>query len=565
MAKPKYTKEQIIVEKMPIWYKHPEVFFKEVLDQELTPNQIDMLKLFIEEPMTTIKGSNACGKSHLIGLFIPWYFLFNTSYLGLSTIILLTAPSYKQVVNGTYNLTKKWVKKANERLQEWTGDKKWKMFDKEFSEDANRCQYRIDADSFIIGLAATNDPNSIQGIGHAQRKLIIMDEMQSVPDSTIDAFNGIQSSGVTTIIGIGNTSCPEGKQGRFYESFNEDSVYANYTITAFDTPNFIMSDIKFEDYLKEENDKGYWVNKVDRFAKTNRKYYLKHHSRKKWQEDVLKSFGQFDSMQNPISVYNILAKAGFNREDPEVKIRVFAEFPEENNSAVFPLKWIQRSIASYKDQSKWLPGVVSIGIDFGRGVGQDKTSFAVVNGNKLIYLKEFDLKPDEISEKIEQLYYQFNADIIKIEKNAEGYVYENILQGKGLPVYAVDVGSAVGFPKTNNYDLKKYTQNMKSIVNLKRDEIYWNLRNKLDPISNENDDEMFLIMPDTELERQMRSITFSYNSKGQVVVSKKDEIRARIKRSPDKLDSLLIAIAPDDYKKTVDINTQHFKWIQIKK
>ena len=85
----------------------------------------------------------------------------------------------------------------------------------------------------------------------------------------------------------------------------------------------------------------------------------------------------FQPLTNPIAVYKELVKAGFNTEDYEIKTRILAEFPDGAGSSTYPLSWIHKAKEDYNDCSKFVPGLRSLGIDFGRGVGKDKSSFCI--------------------------------------------------------------------------------------------------------------------------------------------------------------------------------------------
>jgi hypothetical protein len=544
-----------------VWLEHPEVFMKDVLDITLTQNQFEMLKAIQDNNYISIKSSNSCGKTFLCGGIVLWYFWTRIEDdIRDNTIIVIAAPKFDQVRNGIYADFKTNLSIANDNLTKLFGTPV-KLFPKAPSEDQNRAAYYYNEKSFVIGLS-TDNQNAIAG-KHGENVLVIFDEAQGIKDDVYSGFKGIMQSGKVKEILIGNTTLPNGCAGKFYESFQNDSLYKQLTITAFDTPNFKRTGIVLEDYLREETDPEHWIKKLDRFAKTN---YYKAKSEGKlaaWEDYIKGTFKPFQKLQNPISVFKILSEDGFNIESYETKTRILAQFPDGSENITYPSPWIEESMTKWGDPVYHIEGEVAIGVDFGRGVGKDKTAFSVVNGNKHIYLKEEDLDTRGILDRAKELYENYSATVIKIEMNGEGIHLGRMMRELGLNVKEVDVGSSPGFADCKDFFLKEKTKDYKKRYNLKRDEIWWNLREKICP-SRSNDEPLFLMIPDLEMKRQMKASTYSKNDKQQIVVAKKKELIKRLKRSPDKLDSLLIALAEvePDKDNSFELSAFHFKSIK---
>lgn len=525
------------------WKEHPEVFMKDILELELTPNQLLMLKSIQHYNKTTVKSSNSTGKTVLCGGIVLWYFYTHTSS-DEATIVLMTAPQFIQVRSGIYAKFKDNIDKANKNLSRLAGQEV-KIFDKPPSEDKKSAAYYLTESSFVMGFS-TDNMNAIAG-KHAENILIIFDEAQGLKDDVYSGFAGIKQSGIIKEVLIGNPTLKDGCVGKFYESFSESSDYKKITISAFDTPNFKNTTITLDDYFREENDPLYWRNKLDRFAKTNYKEAKAQNRVAKWEEDVLNSFGRYKGLQNPLGVYTILQNEGMNIDSYEVQTRVLGIFPTAGSNAIYPIDWINASMERWSDDTLWIRGERCLGIDFGRGVGVDRSAFSVVDGNRHVYVAEEDLDTRGIINKAVYLAQQYNVDVVKVERNGEGIHLARLLREEGLNVAEVDVGASPGYGKTFNYFLKQKNDEYKKMYYLKRDEIWWNLRLLISP-EREEGQPLFLIYPDATLKVQMRAGTYSRNAKQQICVVSKDELRVRLKRSPDKLDSLLIALAEVEYE-----------------
>ena len=537
-----------------VWYEKPEVFMKEILNLELTTNQIQMIRCLQGYNNIAVKSSNSVGKSHCMGAYVLYYFFMNVvMYPDKTTKVLLTAPKFSQIRNGIYAKFKSNIETANKNLAKLVGDPKFKIFDKIPSEDGKQAMYKFSDETYVVGFS-TDNINSIAG-EHCENLLVVFDEAQGIKESVYSGFTGIKQSGKVKEILLGNPTIEDGVIGIFQAAFEEGSIYKQITISAFDTLNFQRTGITLDDYFREEKDPLYWRNKLDRFSKTDYRKAVREDKVAQWEDAIQDSFGKFSGLQNPISVYKVLKSNGMNVDSYEVKTRVLGEFTQGGSNQIYPNDWVKNSTDLWDDDSNWVKGEISIGIDFGRGVGKDKSAFSVVNGNKHVALYELELDTLGIREKAKELYYQYGADVIKIEKQAEGNALANIMREIGLNVAEVDVGASPGYGKTWDYFLKQKTDDLKRKFVIKRDEIWWNLRERIRPDRAENDPPIFMIYPNAMLKTMMRAGSYKHNSKYQIMASDKDTLRRRLKRSPDSLDSLLLALAEVEYvsKSTVPL------------
>lgn len=528
------------LDRVKVWYNHPEIFAEEVLNEKLTNNQRYILKSMTESNRIAIKSANSIGKTHLMGIVVPWFFYTRIACEPeKSTIAIFTAPIFSQIQTGIYARTKLNIKKAGIVMSKKLG-RDVTLFDSEPSEDTNKAKFFYSEDSYIMGVASKT-ANEIAG-KHADNVLVIFDEAQGLKEDVYSGFKGILTAGKKKEILIGNTTLPNGCAGRFYEAFQENSDYTQVSITSFETPNFVLPGIVLDDYLVEEDDENHWIKKLDKFCGTDYQKAKFQNRLGMWEDEVLEKLPVM-GLANPIGVNAILKDAGYNIEDYEFKTRVLAEFPDGTGSSTYPLSWIQQSKEKWSDYSYHIPGKKILGIDFGRGVGRDKSSFAFRDGNKGMWVRAYDLNATEILNKVHEIHREIHFDQIRLENNGEGIHFATLLRDYGYKVYEIDAGSSPGYGKYyKDYELKKETDRLKKLFVRKRDETWWNLRLAIDPNKPENEP-IFLLPPDKDIERQMRASSYKYNPKQQIVVSDKDELRKRLKQSTDKLDSLLVTLS----------------------
>ena len=130
------------------------------------------------------------------------------------------------------------------------------------------------------------------------------------------------------------------------------------------------------------------------------------------------------------------------------------------------------------------------------------------------------------------IYNQHQVDSVKIDTIGVGTGVEGRLDELGIPTFRVNVSESPG----GNSETER-----NKFVN-KRAQLYWSLREQLDP-----DNEDAIGLPnDDELIEELMSTKFKVNSSGKIQIIPKEEIKNIIGRSPDKADALMITCSPDN-------------------
>ena len=539
------------------WKKDPTGFLVEMLGMKLAPHQKRMVNDIWKNKRTSIKSANSIGKSHILAaLALAFFFCYYEDDVR-NVIVVFTAPTFSQVRLNIYNPIRHFIDimegklaEAFERLtpsqKEIFGGKPPQVVPK-LTEDKKQAEISYGRKSYILGVS-TDSENSNVG-KHGTYVLCIFDEAQGIDDSKMSDFAGITASGrIIRLVMIGNTTLPYGLSGPFYRSFQTASQWKQISISCFDTPNFILPNIKVEDFLKEESDPTFWRNKLDKHCKTN---YYKDRSEEgltRWEECVKEALAPWaDWLINPIEAYNIFLDNGCSLDSYEFRTRCLAEFPADNSNSVYPQEWINNSFNNYNDDSKWQPGEIVMGCDIAQGTGHDKSAITIRNGNKVILCETFNLSLFELLDKIEELYNEYNVEKINIETDAVGRDKYLLLEQRGLPVVGIQAGGGVGEQGTDFVLDKEKQDRLKKEFCGKRDEIWWNLRALLNPNRDridETKDQLPALIPNKEaLRQEMSAVTFKRNDKAKIKIASKDEIREKISRSPDLLDSIILAFA----------------------
>ena len=201
---------------------------------------------------------------------------------------------------------------------------------------------------------------------------------------------------------------------------------------------------------------------------------------------------------------------------------------------LFPSAWLQaaidRGIARKNDDHGRL---LSVGIDVARG-GQDRTALARLYADN--WYDEIIAVPGKgtpsgadieriLTESIKTRLQddpEINWDAIGVGSGASEYLSR--LWKNPNPI-SVD-GSSYGYDKSGRYQF----QNLKA-------EIFWKFREALDPDSGSN----VCLPDDREMFTEFTAHRWDISPTGQIRIGKKDDIKSKIGRSPDKAEAVLLA------------------------
>jgi hypothetical protein len=403
-------------------------------------------------------------------------------YAFKNSIVLSTAPTWRQVEK----LIWKEVRSAYNGAKIPLGGK--------LAEKSPSIQ--ISQDVWYAAGLSTNDPNRFQGF-HAENILVIVDEAAGVSEDIYEAIEGVLTSSNAKLLLIGN---PTNVSGTFYNSFRDDG-WSKIKVSAFDTPNF-----KYLGITEEDIANGKWE---DKFEMKNKKLLCPALITPQWVADKYKRWG-------PNSIMYIA--------------RVKGDFPTSSKDTLIPISWVEAAIERWYDMEEGKE--IELGVDVAE-YGTDKTVIAEKKGRKIMPLISYSQQGTmETAGCILMKQREANAKYIKIDVCGLGTGVEGRVAEQGLPTMRVNVAES---PGGSDKEKEKFLN--------KRSQLWWSLREQLDPNPLINPNPIAL-PPDDELMADLCSVKYKINSKGQIQVESKDEIRKRLGRSPDYGDAVVLAVAP---------------------
>lgn len=344
---------------------------------------------------------------------------------------------------------------------------------------------------FAMGFTAPpHEPTKFQGF-HAPHVLIVADEACGISKKIYDeGISACMSNEDAHLLSIGN---PTDANTEFARSFLDTSPGA-FKISAFDTPNFTHFGITL-DHIRS----GEWVDLIA--GRPLPRPYL---VTPDWVADRWRKWGE---------------------ESPLWMGRVMAEFPAAGDDALVPLPWVTAAEERFRsaDWASYRTSVVQLGVDVAR-FGSDST---------IIYERR-----DGLCRKLAEYH---GADTMVVcghiiraqqETGASRVYIDEIGVGAGV----VDRLKEQGYSWVIGVNFGAKAQDDEKYAN-QRAECYWLMREAVErgELAISNDD----------FAGQVTAIRWKPNSKGQITIEAKEELKRRIGRSPDDADAVALTYSTE--------------------
>lgn len=344
-------------------------------------------------------------------------------------------------------------------------------------------ELKLDTNWWAWGFTAPDrDPDRFQG-WHETHILVIVDEACGVSENIYEAIDGVLTSEHARLLMIGN---PTDASGRFGKAFKTAGV-KKIRISAYDTPNFTTFGITEEDVRL-----GNWQDKI-----------------------------AGASLPAPYLVTPQWVATRYQRWGPTSSLyqaRVLGQFPEQGSDTLIPLAWIE---AAQARQLK--PGApIQLGVDVAR-YGEDETVLYLRRGSvvRMHGSHAMSTTMETVGWTVHAM-DETDAEIAKVDADGIGAgVYDRLVE-LGRSVYEIRGGMTASDPER--------------FAN-RRAEWYWGLRERFET------GDIDIPEDDDELASQLANLKWKVNSRGQIIIESKDEMKKRGLSSPDRADGVCYAFA----------------------
>jgi phage terminase large subunit len=485
-------------------------FVREMLGDNPWSMQEQIIDAVFKYPTVAVKSCNAVGKTFIASRCV-------VAFLSLKpgSIVITTAPTWRQVKDVLWREIRTCIKTSSFKLTD---------------AQVNQVGLDVADDWFAVGLSTTN-AEKFFGY-HADDVLVVIDEASGVEEQIYVGVDAVTPNRNAHVLMIGNPTNPD---GRFGDSFNgqQSKLVKKFTISAFDSPNFVANNIRTVDQLLEVFSPPDDVDVLDHMMGVRDSLILPN-----------------PNLIEPTTAYRRYLQWG--PESPEWESLIMGEFPSQAERSLIPLNLIYKSIDvwkqmdyidklktkdpkawnEYKKHPEWsidTTGELNYGLDVAR-YGTDKTVLFAKRGG-FVQPAQVWAKLDTVitaQRVVDSLSIEDWNAVIKVDDTGVGGGVTDNLQHMAAdnPNYhyrtiPVNFGAGTAFP------LKFFNI---------RAEMFWNLRQQFIKHT-------IAIPDDDDLRQELAAIRFEMVGKDNQIIKieAKDDTKKRLGRSPDRADALALA------------------------
>lgn len=480
---------------MRTWRKDWNRFCSEVLHVSLDAEQRAIIDSVQHHRMTAVSSGTARGKD-FVAACAAMCFMYLTprwrdGVLVENTKIALTAPSDRQVGNIMVPEIRRLFRSAACLPGRLVG------------HDI-RTNYE---EWFLTGFKASDDNQEAWSGFHAVNTMFVVTEASGISETIYNAIEG-NLQGNSRLLLVFNPNVTTGyaaaamKSARFHK-FRLDSLNAENVVTK---RNVIPGQVDYE-WVKDKV--SAWCQRVS-------------------PSDYDEGRGDF------------VWEGELYRPNDLFRVKVRGMFPEVSDDVLIPYEWIEQANATWTRlcESGFKPRKsCRLGVDVA-GMGRDSSVLCPRYGN---YVSQF--KAHNSGGK---------ADHMAVAGEIRNYLYDPKARayidtiGEGAGVYS----RLLELDNTNAISCK-FSEGAAGLTDLTgqytfanmRAYLYWKVREWLNPKNNY----LPALPPDDELLEELTATRWAFQSNGSILMEKKDLVKQRIKRSPDKMDALANTFYPYDY------------------
>lgn len=366
---------------------------------------------------------------------------------------------------------------------------------------------------FLTGFKAGDDHHEAWSGFHAANTMFVVTEASGISETTFNAIEG-NLQGNSRMLIVFNPNIPVGYAARSQKS----PRWNKYRLDSLTAPNVLLK----QQVIPGQVDYEWVLDKVNEWCEPIT------------EQDYDEGEGDFwfdiDGIKRPY------------RPNDLFRVKVRGMFPKVSEDTLIPLEWIEIANRRWKDLSgngSYIDPPNRVGIDIA-GMGRDSSCFCYRFKN---FVHPF-----------EKINSGGKANHMEMAGKAYSYLQKNpwaqamidtIGEGAGvisrLTELQMDRAHSVKFSSASEFKgrVLKDASNNYEFINL-RAYLFWALRDWLNPRLNPN----ACLPPDDELAQELTEIKWQFLSNGRIKIEAKEDIKQRLKRSPDKSDALALTFYP---------------------
>lgn len=463
------------------------LFAKEVLKVNLDQEQQRILRAVQTEKMVSVCSGTARGKDFISAVAAMCFMYltpkFNTKgELIENTKIALTAPTDRQVTNIMYPEIMRLFKRA-------------KILPGRPVANDIRTDYE---EWFLTGFKASKDNQEAWTGFHAVNTMFVVTEASGIDDLIWGAIEG-NLQGNSRLLLVFNSNSRIG----YAANSQRSPRFKKFRLDSLSSPNVIEKKIIIPGQVDYE-----WV--LDKVIN--------------WcicisEDEKNEAEGDFQ--------FEIDGVKKWYRPNDLFRVKVRGMFPVVSEDALIPIEWVERANNNWKHREP-----VSYNNRYGAdvaGMGRDNSCICERVEDYLYPFKSYS-GTDSTS------HMQF-AGVIKnnLSNKTNAFCFIDTI-GEGAGVYSrlieQNIKNAISCKYSESGTGLKDITGQYEFENM-RAYLFWCAREWLNPSLNPN----VAVPPDDEFLQEATEIRYKFKSNGKIIIEPKEDIKKRIKRSPDKFDA----------------------------
>jgi len=502
------TADQIRRKKIERWNQYKKdwcLFAHEALGVNLDEEQQNILRSVQVNPMTSVASGTARGKDFIAAVSCICFLYLTPTWndkreLVGNTKVAMTAPTDRQVGNIMVpEVSRLWNRAKNRgvdlpgRLTGYdirTNNKEW----------------------FLTGFKADEHQTEAWTGFHAVNTMFVVTEATGMADETFTAIEG-NLQGNSRLLIVFNPNTLTGYAARSQKS----SRFAKFRLNSLNAYNVVSK----QDIIPGQVDYKWVKDKIQ-----------------EWATPI--SPDEVDVAQD-----DFLFEEKWYRPDDRCRVKVLGLPPKVSGDTLIPLQWIEaankRWLDYHQQYGSVYPGKLTLGVDVA-GMGRDNSC----------YTHRFD----NIVAKIDSQNSGGVADHMKVAGTTVNIIKQNpksfamvdtIGEGAGVISRTNELGyenrilSCKYSNSAEDYSGNSLTDMTGEYLFLNmRAYLYWAIRDWLDPKNKNN----AMLPLDETLAEELTEVKWGFKSNGRLFIEPKEDIQLRLKRSPDKSDSLANTFMP---------------------
>lgn len=482
---------------MMAWRADWCLFAKEVLHARLDEEQKDILRSVQTNKMTAVASGTARGKDFIAACAAMCFMYLTPRFdregnLSKNTKIAMTAPTGRQVTDIMIPEVSRLYRKA--------GFLPGRLL-------ANGIRTNYD-EWYLTGFKSSADNTEAWSGFHAVNTMFIVTEASGIPDVTFNAIEG-NLQGNSRLLIVFNPNITTGYAAKAMKS----KRFKKFRLNSLNAENVVRK----KNVIPGQVDYDWVKDKVETWCSLIRK------------EDFDEGRGDF------------VFEGNYYTPNDLFRVKVLGMFPKVAEDVLIPYEWVEIANNRWRElqeQGFKSKKHIRLGVDVA-GMGRDRSCFIPRQGS---YVPEIIARNSGGAADHMAVAWETRQYILEDSK-AKAFI-DTIGEGAGVYSRLLELGCK------NVYSCK-FSHGVKGLHDITgcynfanmRAYLFWCVRDWLNPKNCFNP----ALPPDDELMEELTEPHWQFMSDGRIIIEKKDEIKKRLKRSPDKMDALANTFYPYDY------------------